>query len=55
MALNINQLASAFQAIFEDLDPNATAAGKALQMAQAVDAFVKTGSVKIDDVDYQVE
>ncbi len=47
MALNLNQLAAAFQAIFEDLDPNATAAGKAMQMAQAVDAYVKTGGITI--------
>jgi hypothetical protein len=47
MPLNKAQLTAAFTSIFQDLDPNATAASKAAQMADAIDAYVKTGSVSV--------
>jgi hypothetical protein len=45
MALNKSGLISALTGIFEDLDPSKTAADKAGEIANAIDTFVKSGTV----------
>ena len=45
MALDKGGLTEALTAIFEDLDESKTAEQKATEMADAIDAFVKTGDV----------
>jgi len=43
--LNKAQLIQDLKEVFEDLDPDTTALEKATQIANAIDAFVKTATV----------
>ena len=45
MALDKITLKEALKSIFEDLDSGATAEGKAEEIANAIDAFVRSGTV----------
>ena len=45
MSLNKAQLKAALQAVFEDLDADKTAGQVAQEIADAIDAFVRTGRV----------
>ena len=45
MSLDKAGLAAALKAIFEDVSPTTTAEAKASAIADAIDAFVKTGEV----------
>ena len=45
MSLDKAGLATALQAIFDDVDPSSTTGAKANAIADAIDAFIKTGEV----------
>ena len=47
MALDKAGLTSALKTIFENVDANSTPAAKAASIADAIDTFVKTGTVSV--------
>lgn len=47
MALNKSKLITDLTLFFSDLDPTATAITKASKLAEIIDSYVKTGSIKM--------